>query len=127
MKILPRILLAFSALVLAVGACLHTSAFNKISGAVADSNLMPFAAKSLKILWLQDSALSLVLAVVFAVMAWRPSLTTKWIVLLLALIPVATAALIYYFIGSFIGGHVFLAAAIAAILGGLLYPGKGQD
>lgn len=124
MNLFSRLLLAFSALLLAVGACLHTSAFNKISAAIASSDLMPFAGKSLKILWLQDSVLSVVLAVVFAVLAIRPSGATRSIVLLLALIPTATAGLIYYFIGSFIGGHVFLAAAVAAILGGLQYPGN---
>jgi len=32
----------------------------------------------------------------------------------------ATAAFVYYFIGTFMGGYVFLAAGIAAMLGGLL-------
>jgi hypothetical protein len=38
------------------------------------------------------------------------------------LIPAATTLLVYYFVGSFIAGHILLTAAIAAILGGFQYP-----
>jgi len=38
-----------------------------------------------------------------------------------------TAVLIYFFIGSFIGGHIQLTAAVAAILGVLQYPPSLPD
>jgi hypothetical protein len=126
MKFLGRLLIAFSAILLAIGAWIHTSAFNKMSAAVAKSDLIPFAAKSLRILWLEDSVVLLVLAIAFAVIAARPSTATKWVIVLMALIPAATAALVYYFVGTFIAGHILLAAAIAAILGGLQYPAVNQ-
>jgi hypothetical protein len=122
MKSLGRLLLAFSAVLLAIGAWMHTSAFNKMSAAVARSDLIPFAAKSLRILWLEDSVVLMVLAITFAVIAAWPSAGTKLVIVLLALIPAATAALVYYFVGTFIAGHILLAAAIAAILGGFQYP-----
>ena len=124
MKVFARLLLAFSALVFAIGAYVHTSAFNKISVAVASSDLMPFAGKSLKILWLEDSIVLVVLAIVSATIAARPATASKWIIVLLALIPGATALLVYCFIGNFIGGHILIAAGIAAILGGLLLRGQ---
>jgi hypothetical protein len=122
MKSLGRILLAFSAVLLAVGAWIHTSAFGKMSAAVANSDLIPFAAKSLRILWLEDSVVLLVLAIVFVVIAAWPSAATKSVIVLLALIPAVTAALVYYFVGTFIAGHLPLAAAVTAILGGLQCP-----
>jgi hypothetical protein len=115
----PRVVLIFAALLLAVGALMHASAFNKIASAIADSNLVPFAANSLKILWLADSATSLLLAAVFGLIAVRPSAATRPVIVLLALIPAATAGLIYNFIGGFVGGHIMLAAAVAALVGGL--------
>jgi hypothetical protein len=127
MKLLGRILLAFSAILLAIGAWIHTSAFNKMSAAVAKSDLIPFAAKSLRILWLEDSLVLLVLAIAFAVIAAWPSVATKWIIVLLALIPAATAALVYYFAGTFIAGHILLAAATLAILGGFQYPAANRS
>jgi len=36
------------------------------------------------------------------------------------MIPATTAVLIYTFVGDFIGGHIMLAAGIAAFIGGLL-------
>lgn len=127
MKSLGRILLAFSAIVLAIGAWIHTSAFNKVSAAVARSDLIPFIGKGLKVLWLQDSTIAIVLAIVFAVVAIRPNAASKSIIVLLALVPVITAALTYYFIGNFVGGHIFLVAGVAAILGRLLYPAAKQS
>ena len=100
MKLLGRILLAFSAIVLAVGAWIHTAGFDRMSTGVAKSDLSPFLGRGFKVLWLQDSTIAIVLAIV----------------------PVITAALTYYFIGNFFGGHIFLVAGVAAILGRLLYP-----
>jgi uncharacterized membrane protein len=122
MKFLGRTLLAFSAILLAVGAWIHTSAFNKVSVAVAKSDLDPFVGKGLKVLWLQDSTIAILLAIVFAIVAIRPFVASKIVIVLLGLVPVVTAALAYHFIGNFVGGHIFFTAGVAAIFGGLLCP-----
>lgn len=120
MKVLSRILLGFSAILLAVGAHFHTSAFGKTATAVAESNLPAFLGNGLKVLWLQDSVITNVLAIIFAIDAVKPTAAPKWIIVILALVPIVTAGLVYHFIGNFFGGHIFLTAGIAAILGGLL-------
>ena len=117
---LARLFFIIACLILATGAVLHASAFHRILDALSTSNLAPFAAKSLKALWLADSATCLLIAALFACLAVKPSSTTRLAAILVALIPAATAVMIYTFIGSFIGGHVLLAAAIAAIAGALL-------
>jgi hypothetical protein len=121
MKLLGRILLAFSAVLLVIGASIHTAAFRKASAAVATSDLAAFFGKGLKVLWLQDSTVAMVLAIVFATAAIRPFAASKAVIVLLGLVPTVTA-LVYLFIGNFIGGHIFLTAGLAAILGGLLWP-----
>ena len=126
MKFLGRILLAFSAILLAVGGWIHTSAFNKVSATIANSDLDPFVGKGFRMLWLQDSTIAIALAIVFAIVAIRPSAASKIVIVLLGLVPVITAALAYHFIGgNFVGGHIFLTAGVAAILGGLL--GRRRD
>ena len=120
MKIFGRTLLAFSALLFAFGAWIHTSAFGHVSAAVANSDLPEFFGKGFKTLWLQDSGLQIVLAILFALTAIRPSTATRWVIVLVALIPFTTAMLAYYFIGNFIAGHLFLVASVSAIMGGLL-------
>ena len=122
MKWLGRFLLAFSAILLVIGAWIHTAGFNRMSAGVAKSDLNPFLGRGLKVLWLQDSTIAIVLAIVFAVVAIRPAAASRPLIFLLALVPVITAALTYYFIGNFFGGHIFLVAGIAAILGALFYP-----
>jgi hypothetical protein len=122
MKLLGRVLLAFSAIVLAVGAWIHTAGFDRMSAGVAKSDLSPFLGRGFKVLWLQDSTIAIVLAIVFAVVALRPAAASKPVIFVLAIVPVITAALTYYFIGNFFGGHIFLVAGVAAILGRLLYP-----
>jgi hypothetical protein len=119
---LSRILFAVSAVILAFGAYVHTSAFGKVSAAVAKSDLPEFFGKGFKVLWLQDSALQIIFAIVFAVLAIRPGAAPGWIVIMLALLLLTTVTFVYYFIGNFIAGHLFLAAAVAAILGALLSP-----
>jgi hypothetical protein len=119
MKLLSRILLGFSAILLAVGAHFHTSAFGKTATAVADSNLPAFLGNGLKVLWLQDSVITNLLAIIFATVVVKPAAAPKWIIVVLALVPIVTAGLVYHFIGNFFGGHIFLTAGIAAILGAL--------
>lgn len=101
---------------------MHASAFKKIASTVADSNLPSFAASSLKLLWLGDSTTLLLLAAAFAFVTARPSAATRWFLVILSLIPATTSILIYVFIGSFIGAHMLMVAAIAALAGGLQYP-----
>lgn len=120
MKSLSRILFAVSALILAVGAYIHTSAFVRVSAGVAKSDLADFLGKGFRVLWLQDSALQIIFAIVFAVLAIRPAAAPRWIVVMLSLLLLSTVAFVYFFIGNFIAGHLFLAAAVAAILGALM-------
>ena len=127
MKSFSRTLLSISALVFAFGAYIHTSAFGRMSEAVAKSDLLPFFGNGFRTLWLMDSAAQIALALVFAVVAIKPNAATRLIVILIALVPLSTAGFIYYFIGNFIGGHIFLTGSLAAILGGLLKPENRQD
>lgn len=120
MKTISRILLAFSAIVFAFGAYIHTSAFGRMSAGVAKSDLPAFLAQGFRTLWLMDSAVQIALALAFALVAIKPNAATRPVVILIALVPLSTAAFIYYFIGNFIGGHIFLAGGLAAILGALL-------
>src|SRR5438045_1694892 len=120
MKLLSRILLAFSAIVFALGAWIHTSAFARMSDAVAKSDLPAFLGNGLRTLWLQDSVIQIVFAIIFGLLAMRPAAATRSVVVIIGLLPITTAVFIYHFIGNFIGGHIFLAGGIAAVFGGLL-------
>ena len=124
MKSLSRILLGFSALVFAVGTWIHTSAFGRMSDAVAKSDLPAFLGNGFRTLWLQDSAIQILFAIVFAFVAMRPAAVTRFVVVVIGLLPITTAVFIYHFIGNFVGGHIFLGGGLAAVLGGLMLPAQ---
>jgi len=119
----PRFLLAFSSLLLVVGGAIHAAAFNLPLEATAKFHLDRFIGGSFKLLWLADSTTMFILAAVFSMIAARPSVATRLLVTLLALIPAATAVLIYLFLGGFFAGHLMLATAAAAFFAGLQFPG----
>ena len=87
---------------------MHALAYKKAVAAVAASNLAAFYAQALKGLWLIDSATLVTLAFVFGVLAARPTLASGTVVGLLALVPGATAALLYYFMGPVAPAHLLL-------------------
>ncbi len=118
-KAFPRVLLALSAVILIAGGLMHARAFDKTLSALAASNLDAFYANSLNALWLIDSATLMTLAVVFGLVAARPHLTSRPVVILLAIVPGATVFFLYKFIGNFVPAHMLLASAIAAVVGGI--------
>jgi len=117
----PRFLLAFSSLLLVVGGYMHAAAFKRAVAAVDASNLPSFFGNSLKLLWLGDSTTMFILVAVFTLIAARPSAVTSPVVMLLALIPAATAVLLYAFLGSFFAGHLLLAVAALVFFAGLRF------
>jgi hypothetical protein len=86
--------------------------------AITGSNLPRFFANSSKALWLADSTTMLSLAALFGLIAARPLVATRAVVMLLALIPAATGVLIYVFLGSFFAGHILMATAVMVFLAG---------
>jgi hypothetical protein len=111
-----RFLLLASAAVLALGALVHAASFNKASAAVQSANIPAFYANVLRAFWLMDSATLLLLAAVFALVAFRPTVASRGVIVILSLMPASTAALLYIFMGIFLPAHVLLAAAVLAVV-----------
>ena len=112
---LSRVFLALAAAILVAGAWMHTSAFHRAAEAVARSDLETFFAHSLLALWLIDSSVMTVFAMLFVAICIRPAIASRLVVALLGLVPAATAYLLYRFVGGgFIPAHMLaLTAALA--------------
>lgn len=119
---ISKILLVMAALVLAVGGVMHARAFAGTDAAVAASNLPAFYGNSLKALWLADSAILLILAALYGVVAVRPALASRTVVVLTALIPAATAACLYVFLGKFFAAHMLMGAGVMVVVAATLLP-----
>jgi hypothetical protein len=120
----PRFLLAFASFLSALGGVIHAAAFKKALRAIAASNLPGFYGSSSKGLWLADSATLFILAAIFGLIAAKPTTATRPLVMLVALIPAATAALLYTFLGNFLAGHLLLTIAALAFVAALQFPGS---
>jgi hypothetical protein len=122
-SIISRLLLAAAAAIFAFGGFMHLLAFlSKASGAIEGSNLGVFFAKEMKVLWLADSTTLIALAIIFVIIAAQPRFATKPVVASLALIPAATTALLYSFLGPFYAAHILLAATVMVIVGASISP-----
>jgi hypothetical protein len=123
MRTVARLLLALAALTLAAGGTAHAIAFRGAVRAVDGSALPAFFAGAFKGLWLSDSATLFAQALTFALIVARPGLAARPLILILALAPLASAAMIYMTMGRFFAGHLLLLASVAALLGGALHHG----
>jgi hypothetical protein len=117
-----RLLLALSALLSIASGAIHAAAFRKALAAIDGSDLPRFYAGSSKGLWLADSATLFILAILFCLIAARPRTATRPLVILVALIPATTAAMLYTFLGNFFAGHLLLVIAGLAFVAGLKFP-----
>ncbi len=121
---LARTLLAVAALILIGSALLHASAYGRVDAGVAASGLPPLLGNVYRALWVADSTTAAAVGVVSALLAVRPSLARPVIVLVLALIPAATAVCIYHFLGAFPPGHLMITAAVLMVLAAVLPQGR---
>ncbi|HEX6742407.1 MAG TPA: hypothetical protein VF079_11510 [Sphingomicrobium sp.] len=115
-----RGLLGAAALLLVLGAAIHAAAFAKVGPRFDAAELSPFLIGAAEALWLADSSNLFVLGAALGLVAARPGLANPLVVALLAAAPLASAALIYHFVGSFFAGHLMLGAAVLMLASALL-------
>ena len=117
-----RLLFGLSAVLLLLGGWTHAAAYPKVVAAVAGSNLPAYFGNALKALWLMDLSGMFVLATTCGLVGVRPRAASGGVMMLLALIPAATAALLYLFIGRFLGAHLLLVTSVAMLVAAASLP-----
>jgi hypothetical protein len=118
---ISRLFLAVAAAIFAIGGGLHavaylTSASPRIDGA----NVKGLFGAQLKVLWLADSTTLLALALLFGFIAARPNSISRPALLMVAVVPAATTALLYVFLGPFYAAHLLLLATALVVAAGLI-------
>jgi hypothetical protein len=123
-----RILLAIASVLAIAGSGIHARAFPGADVALAGTTLRPFYVASFKALWLADSATLLILGAALGFVAARPRAGTRPLLISLALIPAATAVLIYYFGGPFRAAHLLMViAGLTVAAAALLRPVEAAE
>jgi hypothetical protein len=119
-----RFLLGTTGLLSAAGAAVHAAAFGKALPVIANSQMPAFYSGSFKALWLADSAMMTILAFASIFLSIRVRQATRLMLFLLALFPLATALLIYAFLGGFPAGHILMAIAALLIFASISIPAE---
>ena len=119
-QVMFRFLLGLAAAIFGFGGVVHAKAyFAKALPGLDGSNLPSFMADEFKVLWLADSTTLIAIALLLAYLVLRPSAADRTAVMLLALLPAATAALLYVFLGGFYAAHLLMAASAMVFAGAL--------
>ena len=117
---LPRWLILLASILLFCGGLLHLIGYKFLIPALLNAGLDPKLLGAVKAVWFA-----------FSVQFWFLSPAIVWIsrraavrslLLYLALIPLIDAALMYYYVGPFIGAHIVSAGAILLLIGAWLLP-----
>jgi hypothetical protein len=116
-----RLLLTLAAVLVLAGGAAHAVAFPSAARVIEGSDLPTFFAGAYKGLWLNDSINLWGLGLAYGFIAARPASSSRAIILLLALPPIACAISMYSILGNFWPAHLLVAAGAAGLLGGLLH------
>src|SRR4051794_17017809 len=105
-----RLLLAVAALLLLFGGAIHATAFPKVAPVLDSASIPIFLIGASKALWLADSSNLFAVGAAFGLVAAHPRSGGRALILVLALVPFASAILIYAWVGAFFAGHLMLVA-----------------
>ena len=126
--LLPRALLAGAAAIFAGGGLLHAVAyFSKAHLLIEGASVKAFFGNELKVLWLADSTTLAGVALILGFLSLRPASVSRALLLLLALVPGATTALLYAYLGPFYAAHLLLLGTAMVVIAALLLKGRARQ
>lgn len=117
-----RWLLFGGALVLFVVTLYHATGYVTASIAVANSGLTPDLKQAFRALWLGMSLQALITALVVLIAALRPWSVSRPVLLICALLPGLSAALLFSYRGSLVGASLLALGALLVVAGAALRP-----
>jgi hypothetical protein len=117
---LPRWLILLASIILFCGGVLHLIGYKFLIPALVNAGVDPNLLGAVKAVWFAFSVQFWFLSPAMVWISRRPA--ARSLLLYLALIPVIDAALMYYYVGPFIGAYIVSVGAILLLLGAWLLP-----
>ena len=117
---LPRWLILLASIILFCGGLLHLIGYKIAIPALVNAGVDPKLLGAVKAVWFAFSVQFCFLSPAIVWISRRPA--ARSLLLYLALIPVINAALMYYYVGPFIGAYIVSVGAILWLLGAWLLP-----
>lgn len=90
--------------------------------ALGNSGVQPFLQDSIRAMWLTFGCQSLLIAALYALVAWKPYAVSRAVVLLLGMLQLVEAILLFRFAGSGVIALLLLATTACVLLGAVLWP-----
>lgn len=90
--------------------------------ALGNSGVQPFLQHSIRAMWLTFGCQSLLIAALYALVAWKPQAVSRAVVLLLGLLQLVEAILLFHFAGSGTIALLLVVTAVCVLLGAALWP-----
>ncbi len=90
--------------------------------ALGNSGVKPFVADSMRSMWIAFSLQSLLIGLLYALVAWRPRLVSREVIVLFGLLQLVEAVLLLSSAGSKVAAALLIAAAVFVLLGSVLWP-----
>jgi hypothetical protein len=93
-----------------------------ISVALDNSGIKPFIADSMRAMWLAFACQSLLIGLLYALVAFRPRAVSREVIVLLGLLQLVEAVLLLTFAGSKTAALLLAATATFVLIGAALWP-----
>lgn len=90
--------------------------------ALDNSGIKPFIADSMRAMWLAFACQSLLIGVLYALVAYRPRSVSREVIILFGLLQLVEAVLLLTFAGSKTAALLLVAAATFVLIGAALWP-----
>lgn len=90
--------------------------------ALANSGLKLDLMQSVRALWLAFACQALLIALLYALVAWKPHAVSREVIVIFGLMQLVEAVLLLSMAGSLVAATLLIAAAIFVLLGSVLWP-----
>jgi hypothetical protein len=90
--------------------------------AVTNSGIQPFYRQTIRALWLAFACQALLIALLYALVAWKPHAVSREVIVLLGLLQMVEAVLQFSLSGSVVAESLLIAASLFVLIGSVLWP-----
>jgi hypothetical protein len=98
--------------------------YMRLDGALSDRGIQPFLRASIQAMWLSFAVQGLLIALAYALVAFRPHAVTREVIVLFGLLQLVEAVLLFVKTGSSGLAAVLTVAAVFVLIGSTLWPRK---
>lgn len=119
-----RYCMLIGALALGSLAVFYFTKFIEVSIALANNGMQPELTQSIRALWLAFSCQTLLIGLLYALVAWKPHTVSREVIVILGMLQLVEAVLQFSFAGSDIVATLLIIAALFVLIGSVLWPKK---